>query len=288
MRLMAESPRLPDGVGQTAFSVARARAAESRRADRLFEDPLAAAFVGNFADSAPAPDQGFDVRAMLSEYVAIRTRFFDDALRAACDSGIRQIVVLAAGLDARAFRLDWPPDTRLFEIDTPEMFAFKEHVLVRAAAQARCDRRIIGVDLREDWPSALLAHDFAPQRRSVWLMEGLLMHLSEPERDGLMARVGELSAEGSQLALEPPVWTVPPDLAPVVARGVLDQATIARTLALQRAAASELSVSEPSTWLRQWGWQPHLYDVAERFAAYGRGVAPVAAGSRRWLATAVR
>jgi methyltransferase (TIGR00027 family) len=290
---MLEPPRLPDSVGQTALGVARDRAAEAERPDRLFEDPLAAAFVRAGAEAgfaAPAATgENFDVRAQRSAYVAVRTRFFDDALMAAAEAGIRQVVLLAAGLDARAFRLAWPPGTRLFELDQPEMFAFKERVLAEVGAVPRCDRQILGIDLREDWPVALLALGFDTARPSVWLLEGLLMYLSEPQRDGLLARIGELSAAGSQLALEPPGWTVPPELAAEVARGVLDPATIARARALQREAATEMSVADPEAWLRGMGWEPRVYDVAERFHAYGRGPVPVvSAGSRRSLVSASR
>src|SRR5262249_54799214 len=122
---------LPRGVGLTALSVADARARESARPDRLFDDPFAQLFVdaagAEFAP--PSTANAIDIRAARAEYVAIRTRFFDDELRAACAAGCRQVVVLAAGLDTRAFRLEWPVGARLFELDVAEVLAFKERVL---------------------------------------------------------------------------------------------------------------------------------------------------------------
>jgi methyltransferase (TIGR00027 family) len=146
------------GVSDTALGAAEMRAAESLRADRLVDDPYAAAFV------AAAPPLFPDVPSFADETelaalveagvtgVGVRTRFFDDQLEGACAAGCRQVVLLAAGLDTRAFRLDWPDGVRVFELDLPALFAFKEHVLAEQRASPRCDRRVVPVDLREDWP----------------------------------------------------------------------------------------------------------------------------------------
>ncbi|MEV4259539.1 SAM-dependent methyltransferase, partial [Spirillospora sp. NPDC049652] len=138
---------LAQGVGRTALGVARMRAAEHRRPDRLFTDPFAAAFA---AAGPPAPP-GRDgpMRDLLILQVIVRTRFYDDYLRAAADAGIRQVVLLAAGLDTRAFRLDWPAGTRLFEVDLPDVLAFKAATL--ADAEPRCERAAVAADLREEW-----------------------------------------------------------------------------------------------------------------------------------------
>jgi methyltransferase (TIGR00027 family) len=106
-----------------------------------------------------------DIRPMRDAYVAIRTRFFDDALIGACADGIRQVVTLGAGLDARAFRLPWPDGTRVFELDVPDVFDFKERVLADQDAKARCECVVVRVDLRLDWPAALHALGFRDDER---------------------------------------------------------------------------------------------------------------------------
>lgn len=198
------------------------------------------------------------------------------------------MVILGAGLDARAFRLPWPTTTHVLEVDTPEMIAFKEHVVSAEGTQPTCLREVVPIDLREDWPSALLEHGFDASQPSAWLLEGILMYLEEADRNGLLTRVSDLSAAGSHLAMEPPGWTIPPELAEQVARGVLDREAIARSLALRQAAGAEPSVAEPGTWLQGFGWQPYVYDVAERFVAYGRATPSAVVGSRRWLVSATR
>ena len=147
------------GVSDTALGAAEMRAEESLRPDRLVNDPYAAAFVAAAPPLLPdVPTLADDTElAALVEAgitaVAIRTRFFDDQLEAASIAGCQQVVLLAAGLDARAFRLDWPNDVHLFELDLPELFAFKEQVLAEQRASPRCDRHVVPVDLREDWPA---------------------------------------------------------------------------------------------------------------------------------------
>ncbi len=186
---------LPAGVGKTALGVAAVRAAESRRADRLFDDPYAEAFL------AAAPG-AFDIEqragagemaswgAGFSSYAVTRTRFFDDYLLAATAGGIGQVVLLAAGLDTRAFRLPWPDDVRLFELDLPDVLAFKERVLVERSAVAGCERTAIAVDLRTNWAVPLRRAGLATAEATAWLAEGLLIYLSESEAVTLLDRVG--------------------------------------------------------------------------------------------------
>src|SRR6185369_11465374 len=121
-----------------------------------------------------------------SEFLAIRARFFDDQARAACAAGIRQVVLLAAGLDCRAFRLDWPGGVWMFELDLPEMFAFKEPVLTSVGAVARCGRVVVAVDLRGQWVDTLTAAGFDPGTATGWFAEGLLPYLSATEGDRLL------------------------------------------------------------------------------------------------------
>src|SRR5690348_17037603 len=146
------------GVSRTAVWVAGMRAAEHARADRLFEDAFAGVFVVA-AGGGVAPPPAAELPGT-SEFLAIRVRFFDDQARAACADGIRQVVVLAAGLDCRAFRLGWPSGVRMFELDLPEMFAFKEPVLSSLGAVARCGRVVVAGDLRGQWVDPLIAAGF--------------------------------------------------------------------------------------------------------------------------------
>jgi methyltransferase (TIGR00027 family) len=271
---MTEQPVLPAGIGLTALAVADARARESTRPDRLFDDPFAHLFVeAAGADFTPAASEGsVDIRAARAEYVAVRTRFFDDELLAARAAGCRQVVILAAGLDTRALRLPWPDGTRLFELDVPDVLAFKARVLGPQAATPSCERLVVAVDLREDWPAALRQAAFDASQPTAWVAEGILMYLSEPERDHLLETITSLSPPASRLALEPPAWQLSPHVAELVARGVVDRQTLAQVAETIQSAptAQAPSVADPTAWLAQFGWTARLYDAAERFQTYGR------------------
>jgi methyltransferase (TIGR00027 family) len=181
-----------------------AAARESERADRLFDDPLAAALAGpeglawleRMESAARSDSPGL--------YPVIRTRFFDDFLLDACRrSGVRQVVLAAAGLDTRAFRLDWPPQVRLYEMDLPEVLDAKEEVIEAAGARESCERHTVRVDLsRETWPEALLDAGYRSERPSVWLIKGLLFYLPRAAVHGLLEKVGALTAAGSLLGLD--------------------------------------------------------------------------------------
>src|SRR5215212_9198075 len=196
--------RTTNPIAPTSRWMAAARAWESERADRLFYDPLAAALAGpeGFAwlERMEAAAQA-DGPAL---YPVLRTRFFDDFLLDSCRRlGVRQVVLAAAGLDTRAFRLDWPSRTRLYEMDLAEVLDAKEDVLDRAEAKPACERRTIRVDLRETtWPEALLASGYRPERPSVWLIEGLLYYLTRAAIHKLLKKVGALTTTGSLLGLD--------------------------------------------------------------------------------------
>jgi methyltransferase (TIGR00027 family) len=134
-----------------------------------------------------------------SRYIGLRTRYYDDALSEAAGAGTRQTVLLGAGLDTRALRLDLPSDLVLFELDQAGVLDYKLAVL---AATPRCRRELVGVDLREDWPAALAAHGHDPARATAWIAEGLLAYLPPDAQAALLARIDELSAAGSRLALD--------------------------------------------------------------------------------------
>ncbi len=194
---------VPTGVGMTAIGVAYLRALESRRDDPWFEDPLATAACA--AAGWGAPDGG-DVElpgswARMPQWISLRTRFLDEVVLDAVADGVEQVVVLAAGLDARAFRLDLPPTTRWWELDLPEMVAFKESAVDDAGLVPRCDRRVVVTDVLDDWPSLLVDDGWSPARPTCWLVEGLLVYLEQQDVESLVALLGRRSAPGSRLAV---------------------------------------------------------------------------------------
>jgi methyltransferase (TIGR00027 family) len=96
-------------------------------------------------------------REAMNEQIAVRTRFFDDFFTAATDSGIGQAVILASGLDTRAYRLRWPQGMVVYEIDQPQVIDFKTRTLADLGAAPSAERRPIGIDLRKDWPTVAAA-----------------------------------------------------------------------------------------------------------------------------------
>ncbi|WP_051816520.1 SAM-dependent methyltransferase [Kitasatospora sp. NRRL B-11411] len=186
-------------VARTACWTAAARARESLRPDRLFDDPYAAAFAGELGgrmlDTFGVTHRATDD----NPYLPVRTRWYDDFLRAA---GLRQVVVLGAGFDARAFRLDWPDGTVLFELDRADLLAHKAAVLETGGARARCDRRPVAADLADDWPAALRAAGHDPAEPTAWIGEGLLFYLPEALARDVLGTAAALSACGSRLAAD--------------------------------------------------------------------------------------
>ena len=210
MRTDGDSWDLASSVGATATAVAASRALASRGPDPLIEDPYAAALVNavgipHFVEVAEGQldvdDPLFSARQMC-EHIAVRTRFFDQMFIDACAAGIRQAVILASGLDTRAYRLAWPAGTVVFEIDQPAVIDFKTQVLTKAGATPAAERRTIGVDLRDDWPRALRDGGFDPGQPTAWIAEGLLIYLPPDGQDRLLNAVTELSTPGSRLATE--------------------------------------------------------------------------------------
>jgi len=196
------------GVGLTALAVAAGRAIETRRPDRLVDDPYAESFVQAGQPPVPMPtrpgddgDSAIPWKSMAT-YMGVRSKFFDDFFAAAAEAGIRQVVLFAAGLDCRAPRLDWPSGTTVYELDAPRVLDFKEEVLDSREARARCERRTVACDLREDWPAALRKADFDPDQPTAWLAEGLLPFLPDEAKGTLLSRMADLSAPGSWIAAE--------------------------------------------------------------------------------------
>ncbi|MER5951862.1 class I SAM-dependent methyltransferase [Streptomyces sp. NPDC001904] len=200
-----------EGVGTTALLVAAARAIETHRPDSLAQDPFAEHFVRAAPASAGWPTRLHQVPngdanplwGRFARYFGLRTRVLDDfLLQSVRTAGARQVVLLGAGLDARAFRLDWPPGSIVFEIDRTEVLAFKHKVLDGLSATAKAARLPVPVDLRADWVAALADSGFDRSAPSVWLAEGLLFYLPAAAEASLVAAVDRLSAPGSALAYE--------------------------------------------------------------------------------------
>ncbi|NKI40881.1 SAM-dependent methyltransferase [Streptomyces physcomitrii] len=197
---------ITSGVGITALAVAAARARESLRPDRLINDPYAGAFVEAAGLDLPflrleAPGEQSDP-ALMTDYVGVRSRVFDDFLVAAAEDGLRQVVVLASGLDSRAFRLPWPAGTRCFELDQPLVLDFKLRVLGAEGAEPLCAHTPVPVDLRDDWAAALEAAGFDGALPTAWLAEGLLPYLPPAAEEQLFREIDRLSAPGSRAAVE--------------------------------------------------------------------------------------
>ncbi|CAM3598596.1 class I SAM-dependent methyltransferase [Mycobacterium frederiksbergense] len=216
LRTHDDSWDIASSVGTTAVMVAAARAAETASVDPLISDPYARMLVegagggvwGLMMDEdwvARAVDidpEGAAIFAHMGSYQAVRTRFFDDFFTAAGGGGIRQVVILASGLDSRAYRLNWPAGTTVFEIDQPKVLEYKESVLSEHGVRPTSTRREVAVDLRHDWPKVLREAGFDASTPTAWLAEGLLMYLPADAQDRLFSQITELSATGSRIAVE--------------------------------------------------------------------------------------
>lgn len=204
-------------VGSTAVMVAAARAIETEQPDPLIRDPYARLLVNNAGaavlwEAMLDPEVVAKVEAIDEEsaariqhmrgYQAVRTHFFDSYFADAVAAGIRQVVILASGLDSRAYRLDWPAGTVVYEIDQPQVLDYKSATLAEAGAAPSADRREVAIDLRDDWPAALRAAGFDPSKPTAWLAEGLLMYLPAEAQDKLFTQIGELSPAGSRVSAE--------------------------------------------------------------------------------------
>jgi methyltransferase (TIGR00027 family) len=246
------------GIGRTALWVAKMRAAEGARTDRLFDDRLAGAFVAaaglDTADSLALPPGAV-------EFLAIRTRFYDDYLR---EAGLSQVVALAAGLDSRAFRLAWPAGVRFFELDLPEVFEFKEAVLATHGAVAGCTRAAVPADLREDWSEPLRAAGFDPATPTAWLVEGLLLYLTWEDNDRIVDILTTLSAPGSRLAFDH-MRSTAIDRAPL-----RDTEAVAR----QMGAGFQSYLDDPDGWLAAHGWHAVVDGIPAMAESYGRPLPP--------------
>ena len=211
---------LASSVGATATMVATSRAMASRGPEPLLDDPFAeplvravglAPFVRILDGDLSLEDDPMLNRKTRTEQMAVRTRFFDDFFTGATAAGVRQAVILASGLDTRAYRLPWGDGVVVYEIDQPQVIEFKTRTLAELGAAPTADRRVVAVDLRDDWPTTLRTAGFDPNQPTAWSAEGLLGYLPPEAQDRLLDTITELSAPGSRLATESATNPAPGD-----------------------------------------------------------------------------
>jgi methyltransferase (TIGR00027 family) len=213
-----DSWEITESVGATALGVAAARAADTESEHPLIDDPFARVFLDAAGDgmwnwfgssdlpaevAKIAPDVPLRMQGM-RDYMASRTAYFDEFFIDATESGVRQVVILAAGLDSRSWRLPWPDGVTVYELDQPKVLEFKSSTLRHRGAQPTANLVNVPIDLRQDWPTALRQAGFDAAAPSVFTAEGLLPFLPAAAQDLLFERIQALTAVGSQVAVEAP------------------------------------------------------------------------------------
>ncbi|OBG68754.1 class I SAM-dependent methyltransferase [Mycobacterium sp. E3339] len=278
---------LASSVGVTATMVAAARAVATRAERPLINDPFAEPLVRavgvelltRLATGEVNPDELNDVHdgstgsagamSRMADNMAVRTKFFDEFFLDAAGAGIKQAVILASGLDARAYRLTWPAGTVVYEVDQPQVIEFKSRTLAELGAAPTAGRRVVAVDLRDDWPAALRAAGFDPAQPTAWSAEGLLGYLPPEAQDRLLDTITELSAPGSRLATESAPNREPGDEEKLKER-------MQRISERWRAHGFELDMAglvyfgdrnEAAAYLRDRGWALEVVSIRELFAA---------------------
>jgi methyltransferase (TIGR00027 family) len=278
-------------VGTTAVMVAAARAVETDKPDPLIRDPYAKVLVSeagtgvwetmlneSIVDSIEQIDpEAAAIFQHMRSYQAVRTHFFDAYFTAAVAAGIRQVVILASGLDSRAYRLDWPAGTTVYEIDQPKVLDYKAATLAAHGVTPSAHRREVPIDLRRDWPTALRSEGFDPQQPTAWLAEGLLMYLPAEAQDRLFERITELSAPGSRIAVETAAHHADDRRAEMRDRfqKVADQLGFDQTVDVQALIYHDEERAVVADWLNAHGWQAsaqHAHDEMRRLNRWVDGV----------------
>src|SRR5271155_4030592 len=264
-------------VGSTALLVATARALEAQKPDPLAVDPFAEVFCravgGNAADvlDGKIPDHQLKTPDWGEHFVnfqGARTRFFDDCFRQVTDDGVSQVVILAAGLDSRAYRLPWPDQTTIFELDRPQVLDFKREVLAEQGAKPNAERREVAIDLREDWPQALRDSGFDSAKPSAWIAEGLLIYLPADAEQQLFIGIDALATPASHVAVEDGAPMAPDDYAAAVAKeraATADQRGFFQLLYNERHAPAD-------QWFDEHGWTAVATPLADYLREVGRPV----------------
>jgi methyltransferase (TIGR00027 family) len=272
MRTDNDTWDIATSVGSTAVMVAAARAAETARPDPLINDPFAHILVSGVGgigiweymldDTIPAKLADADPEAAvmfeyMQTYQGVRTHFFDAFFAKASNAGVRQIVILASGLDARAYRIDWPSGTVIFEIDQPKVLEYKAATLDAHGVQPSAQRHEVAIDLRQDWPSALREAGFDPTQPTAWLAEGLLMYLPADAQDRLFEQITSLSAPGSRIAVETAGQHAPERRQEMRQRfeRIAEQVGIPQTIDISELTYDDPDRADVAEWLNSHGWQ---------------------------------
>jgi methyltransferase (TIGR00027 family) len=283
-RTDGDSWDITESVGATALGVAAARAAETARPDPLIRDEYAYlltasagpawAQMANADEWLSGDEHARQLHEMARDYQAVRTHYFDGYFNAAVHAGIRQVVILAAGLDSRAYRLNWPAGTTVFEIDQPKVLGYKTSTLDAHGAVPKARRVPVAVDLRDDWPGTLTAAGFDPAQPTAWLAEGLLPYLPGDAQDRLFDLVTAHSAAGSQLAVE--AFNLHPSQYSPEKRAARRD----RTAQLRERLGLDLDVdtlmytddtrTDAAEWLAEHGWRVDAVPSAEEMTRLGR------------------
>jgi len=258
---MPEHPVANPLLASTARWTASARALETTRPDALLHDPWAATLAGEDGQAWLAQRTPDAVLPMI-----LRHRYFDDFLqRITRENAVRQVVLIAAGLDTRAYRLAWPEDTRLFELDQPQGLAYKAQVLETAGAQPACDRRAVPADLTASWTEALVQAGFDPQRPAAWLLEGFLFYLPNRHITSILDAVTSLASAGSWLGFD-------------IINGVMLTHPLTKGWVDMQAAAGAPwigTLDDPVGFLQARGWQASLSQAGQPDTNHGRWTLPV-------------
>jgi methyltransferase (TIGR00027 family) len=273
-------------VGSTAVMVAAARAAETASENPLIRDQFAGPLISTpelselmsrlSATWEGDPELETSYQGMV-DYQAARTHFFDAYFAAAAAAGIRQHVILAAGLDSRAYRLDWPAGTTVYEVDLPKVLEYKSATLAAHGAQPTAVRREVPADLRFDWPTALRDKGFDPKQPTAWLAEGLLLFLPGEAQDRMFDDVIAVSAAGSRIAVE--VWAVDE-----TAKEALEKQSQRLDELRERLGKENVfdpgelwyqddDRSDPAEWFATRGWRTSRTTAEEYLARLGRPLA---------------
>lgn len=289
MRTENDTWDIATSVGATAVLVAAARAAETARPDPLISDPYAEILVSGAGtgfwehmldDTIPDRLRGIDAEAAaifehMRSYQAVRTHFFDRFFADATAAGIRQVVILASGLDSRAYRIRWPSGTVVYEIDQPKVLEYKAAALAEHGAEPSARRRAVAVDLRQDWPTALRDAGFDSPQPTAWLAEGLLMYLPADAQDRLFEQLTALSAPTSRVAVETVGSQSAQRRDEMRARfqRVADQLGIPQTVDVADLTYDDPDRAEVADWLNRHGWRATAEPSQDVQRRLGRHVA---------------
>lgn len=270
--------QIPSGVSFTALQTAAERAAESARPDALFRDHFAKAMLDAIEDQSgqittaegsklPLSRLSPDMQWLFDNYVSLRTHYLDQQLQATASDSLIQIVLLASGMDGRAYRLVWPADTTIYELDKPDLLAFKQEIAHCAALSPAARLVAVPADLRDDWLGPLRRSGFDPSRPTLWLLEGILQYLEFSKADQLVADLSAISAPGSRLVT---VYHVGDLLEPARRTGhdkADDFVAFAKVAQVGR-------LVPPGEWLPRHGWQFEATSLVAWAQSLGRHPPP--------------